>query len=221
MAIKYVILPTVDIILILILSSTDSDIIVETCIQCSYNKKNCLSAFFRAITESAWEEGCQEEESRITERQRAIAYCTNRTAPEEAVSLCKCEETAHSYCAGVSMKQFSNITESSPYTCARCLKATYLEAISVIKDTIAALQLEVSELRSALSILSSKQCEQESQSAVSQTNCGTSESWADVASHSNGRPNRQQKNGNSSRRAAREVTGQRNTAENCHSGSEI
>ena len=119
------------------------------------------------------------------------------------------------------MKEFSDITESSPYTCARCLKATYLEAISVMKDTIAALQLEVSELRSALSTLSSKQREQESQPTVSQTNRGTSESWADVARRSNRRPNRQQKNGNSSRRAAREVTGQRNTAENHHSGSEV
>ena len=123
-------------------------------------------------------------------------YCTNSTAPEEAVTCYKCGETAHCYCAGVSMKEFGDITESSPYTCRTCLKATYLETISEMKDTIAALQLEVSELCLALSTLS---CKQQQQEADSQKSTGQNvqdaprcTGWADVVRHSKGRPNRQQ-----------------------------
>lgn len=57
------------------------------------------------------------------------------------------------------MKDFEGISETSPYTCARCLNAAYRQTISEMKDTIVALKLEVSELRTALSDLSNKQAD--------------------------------------------------------------
>ena len=81
------------------------------------------------------------------------AYCTNSTSAEEAVKCSACRETAHRYCAGVPMKEFESISESSPYECAKCQRESYLSTICEMKCTITALQAEVCELRSAMNEL--------------------------------------------------------------------
>jgi hypothetical protein len=88
------------------------------------------------------------------------AYCTNSTPQEEAVICSTCGETSHRYCAGVPMKNFRTISESSPHICAQCQRKADLKTISDMQDTIVALKIEVGELRAALSEVSNK-CEQQ------------------------------------------------------------
>ena len=83
------------------------------------------------------------------------AFCTKNVS-EDAVTCSVCEETAHRYCAGVSMTEFNAIDEHSPYECATCLKKQYVSTMKEMNDTIMALRSEIVELRSALTDLSKK-----------------------------------------------------------------
>ena len=85
------------------------------------------------------------------------AYYTNNTPWDEAVICSNCEEIAYRYCVGVPLKQFSAISESSPYTCVSCQRDAYQSTINKMQDTIIALQMEIAELHSALTNLSKRQ----------------------------------------------------------------
>ena len=83
--------------------------------------------------------------------------CAYNTPREKAVICSNCDETAHRYCVGVSIKEFSAISKSSPYSCARCQREVYQTTISEMQDTIVTLWLEIAELRTALTDLSKRQ----------------------------------------------------------------
>ena len=116
------------------------------------------------------------------------AFCTNGTPSGEAVNCCKCSEIAHRYCAGVSMKEFKD--SNSPYICVSCQKAAYIETIDEMKDAIAALKSEVSELRAALSTITEQQ--QQVEQCPRHTTHGSSQSWVEVVRRGKRRPNRTQ-----------------------------
>ncbi len=67
-----------------------------------------------------------------------------------AVTCSVCKEVAHRYCAGVSLTEFSGITDNSPYVCAFCFKTSTARQMAEMKDCIEALRAEVAELRTAL-----------------------------------------------------------------------
>ena len=72
------------------------------------------------------------------------------------------------------MKDFHAISVSSPYICAQCQRGVYLKTINEMKDTIAALKTEISELRAALSEVSNKREQADEQ------NRGINKQWSDV-----------------------------------------
>ena len=91
-----------------------------------------------------------------------------------AVTCSVCKEAAHRYCAGVSLTEFSSITDESPYVCALCFKTSTTRQMAEMKNCIEALRAEVAELRTTLTQLDSQ--------LQSQSKHGSSDksSWSEV-----------------------------------------
>ena len=80
--------------------------------------------------------------------------CSSEVASgvDDPVTCGICKRTAHRYCAGVSVNEYSAISTSSPYTCLACFKREYVSTVGELKDCISALKAEVAELRNALAV---------------------------------------------------------------------
>ena len=90
------------------------------------------------------------------------------------------------------MKDFRAISvSSSPYICAQCQREVYLKTINEMKDTIAALKTEISELRAAPSEVSNKR------EQADEDNRGINNQWSDVVRRTikQARVNRSQQQG--------------------------
>ena len=72
------------------------------------------------------------------------------TGVDDPVTCGICKRTAHRYCAGVSVDEYSAISTSSPYMCLTCFKREYVVTIGELKDCISVLKAEVAELQKAV-----------------------------------------------------------------------
>ena len=91
------------------------------------------------------------------------AICSSEVVlgTDNPVTCTACKRTAHRYCAGVSVEEYSTITADSPYICLTCFKEQYVATVAELREYISALKSEISELRSAMNDTQATTAEEE------------------------------------------------------------
>ena len=88
-------------------------------------------------------------------RQRLCDGCTDAIpATSDALKCSMCEVWLHRYCAGIPMSRYATIASS--FVCSACSITASSSIVSELRSEIAALKVEVSELRTALNAANHK-----------------------------------------------------------------